>query len=211
MLVVAAHPDDEVLGFGETVAVLAAAGIRPRLVSVTDGEAFHPHSRSPVARRLAAVRARELRQALSALGTDVQSVPLGIPDGQVRREEGELTQRLDDLVRECDLCVAPFHRDLHPDHEAVGRSALSAGTAWGVPVWEYPVWAWHWAVPGDPRLLWHRAARIPLPSSAVTRKHEALACFRSQTRPLGDAPGDEPILPPAELDHFRRDFEVIWR
>lgn len=43
------------------------------------------------------------------------------------------------------------------------------------------------------------------------RKLAALACFRSQIEPLGDAPEDAAILPPAELAHFRRDFEVIWR
>jgi LmbE family N-acetylglucosaminyl deacetylase len=211
VLVVAAHPDDEVLGFGGTLAVLAAARVRLRLVSVTDGEASHPRSGTAVARDLAAVRTRELRQALGRLGADVRSVTLGMPDGRVARHDRALTGELTALLDGCDLCVAPFRRDLHPDHDAVGRAALAAGTARGVPVWEYPVWAWHWAAPGDPRLPWHRAARIPLPPTAVARKNEALECFRSQIHPLGDGPGDEAILPPADLDHFRRDFEVVWR
>ncbi|MEV4615485.1 PIG-L family deacetylase [Kitasatospora sp. NPDC049258] len=211
VLVVAAHPDDEVLGFGGTIALLAAAGIRLRLVSVTEGEASHPHSDTPVARDLAPVRTRELRQALGRLGADVQAVSLGIPDGRVARYEHELTGLLAGQLRDCDLCVAPFGQDLHPDHEAAGRAALAAGAARDVPVWEYPVWAWHWAAPGDARLPWHRAARIQLPPGALARKHAALECFRSQTRPLGAGPGDEAILPPAELAHFRRDFETIWR
>ena len=41
-VIVAAHPDDEVLGAGGTMALLAAAGARLRLVAVTDGEAAHP-------------------------------------------------------------------------------------------------------------------------------------------------------------------------
>lgn len=211
VLAVAAHPDDEVLGLGGTIAVLAAAGVRLRLVSVTQGEASHPHSRTAAALDLAAVRMRELRRALGRLGADVQSVSLGVPDGRVARYERELTSRLTGLLRDCDLCVAPFSGDLHPDHEAAGRAALAAGAARGVPVWEYPVWAWHWAAPGDPRLPWGRAARIRLPAGVRTRKHAALECFRSQIRPLGDAPADRPILPPGELDHFRRDFEVVWR
>lgn len=211
VLVVAAHPDDEVLGFGGTIAVLAAAGARVRLVSVTDGEASHPHSTAPAARNLAAVRTRELRQALGQLGADVQSVALGLPDSGLARHEQGLTSELAGLLADCDLCVAPFSRDLHPDHEAAGRAALAAGTARGVPVWEYPVWAWHWAVPGDRRLPWHRAARIALPPAARARKRAALQCFRSQIEPLGDGPQDEAILPPAELAHFSRDFEVIWR
>ncbi|MFJ7280976.1 PIG-L deacetylase family protein [Kitasatospora sp. NPDC098663] len=212
VLVVAAHPDDEVLGFGGTIAVLAAAGIRVRLVSVTDGEASHPHSNTAAARNLAAIRTRELREALARLGAaDVQSVALGMPDGKVTRHEQELSSRLAELLRDCDLCVAPFSQDLHPDHEAAGRAALAAGAARGVAVWEYPVWAWHWAAPGDGRLPWHRAARLPLPFAALERKRAALACFHSQIEPLGDRPGDAAILPPAELAYFRRDFEVIWR
>ncbi|MET9615797.1 PIG-L deacetylase family protein [Kitasatospora indigofera] len=211
VLIVAAHPDDEVLGLGGTIAVLAAAGVRLRLVSVTAGEASHPRSRAPAARDLAAVRTRELHQALGRLNADVQSVSLGVPDGEVARHEPDLTARIAGLLRDCDLCVAPFSRDLHPDHEAAGRAALRAGGAAGVPVWEYPVWAWHWAVPGDVRLPWHRAARIPLSPTARARKHDALECFRSQTQPLGDRPEDAPILPPAELAHFHRDFEVVWR
>ena len=35
-------PDDEVLGVGGTVAMLATAGARLRLIAVTDGEASHP-------------------------------------------------------------------------------------------------------------------------------------------------------------------------
>ena len=40
--VVAAHPDDEVLGVGGLLAMTAAAGAPIRLVAVTDGEASHP-------------------------------------------------------------------------------------------------------------------------------------------------------------------------
>jgi hypothetical protein len=41
-VVVAAHPDDEVLGLGGTLALPARSGARLRLIMVTDGEASHP-------------------------------------------------------------------------------------------------------------------------------------------------------------------------
>jgi hypothetical protein len=41
-VIVAAHPDDEILGAGGTMAMLAAAGARLRLIAVTAGEASHP-------------------------------------------------------------------------------------------------------------------------------------------------------------------------
>ncbi|WP_406195176.1 PIG-L family deacetylase [Kitasatospora sp. NBC_01560] len=211
VVVIAAHPDDEVLGFGGTLALLADAGVRPVLVSVTDGEASHPNSRSPQARDLAAARTQELDRALSRLHARMHRTALHLPDGGVGRHEKDLTDRLTRLLDGCDLCVAPYSRDLHPDHEAAGRAALAAAKVRGVPVWEYPVWSWHWARPADPALPWHRAARIPLPAGIQARKQAALDCFRSQTRPLGTGPGDKPILPPEELVHFQRDFEVIWQ
>src|SRR4029077_16082136 len=40
-VIVAAHPDDEVLGAGGLIAMLAASRARLRLVAVTDGERSH--------------------------------------------------------------------------------------------------------------------------------------------------------------------------
>src|SRR5712672_4725647 len=40
-VIIAAHPDDEILGVGGTMSMLAAAGVRLRLIVVTDGEASH--------------------------------------------------------------------------------------------------------------------------------------------------------------------------
>ena len=42
VVVLAAHPDDEVLGAGGLVCRLAAAGAHLRFVWATDGEASHP-------------------------------------------------------------------------------------------------------------------------------------------------------------------------
>ena len=44
MIVVAPHPDDEVLGVGGLMSTAAAAGIRVSVVAVTDGGGSHPGS-----------------------------------------------------------------------------------------------------------------------------------------------------------------------
>ena len=46
-VVVAAHPDDEVLGVGGLISLLAASRARLRLVAVTDGERSHCGHASP--------------------------------------------------------------------------------------------------------------------------------------------------------------------
>jgi LmbE family N-acetylglucosaminyl deacetylase len=214
VLVVAAHPDDEVLGFGGTMASLAAAGTPVHLLSVTDGERSHPRSITPAAGRLARRRRAELAGALGELGLDcLLPTHLSVPDTAVDEHEGLVRDAIASLLRAtgAGLCVAPWTGDLHSDHEAAGRAAQEACAAAGVPLWSYPVWLWHWSFPGDPRVPWNAGARLPLDHHVAARKRRAARRFTSQIEPLGDSPGDAAILPPGELAHHIRDFEVVFR
>ncbi|WP_405783224.1 PIG-L deacetylase family protein [Streptomyces sp. NBC_00859] len=211
-VVVAAHPDDEVLGFGGSISLLAAAGLDLTVVTVTDGERSHPHSRVETPESLARIRAEETRAALDDLGAaDADIVPLHVPDTEVARHENRVAGMLADVVAGAVLCAAPWAGDIHPDHEAAGRAALAASDTAGVPCLHYPVWMWHWARPGDPRVPWADAARILLPPVAVARKTAAINRFTSQISPLGPAPGDAAILPPEEIAHHLRSAEVVFR
>ncbi|MEU3184018.1 PIG-L family deacetylase [Streptomyces sp. NPDC006923] len=214
VVVVAAHPDDEVLGFGGTMAALAAAGTEVHLLSVTDGEGSHPRSARVTAARLAEVRAAELRTALSDLGLPaLEPRRLRVPDTQVHRHEARVGDAVAGLLREVGgaHCVAPWTGDLHSDHEAAGRAAAAACREADTPLWLYPVWMWHWAKPADPRVPWPEAARLPVPDEAAARKRRAVGRFTSQTTPLGDGEENAAILPPEELAHHTRSFEVVFR
>jgi LmbE family N-acetylglucosaminyl deacetylase len=211
-VIVAAHPDDEVLGLGGALAVLARSGARLRLVMVTDGEASHPDSRAVRPADLAATRRAETEAGLIALGAgDAEVVRLGLPDSGVEEHADDLARRLRPLIDGFGLCAAPWSLDAHPDHEAAGRAAEAVCRGAGADLMQYPVWMWHWASPGDDRVPWERAARIDLPDWARARKQQAIACQASQVNPLGPGPQDAAILPPAELEHFQRDFEVVLR
>jgi LmbE family N-acetylglucosaminyl deacetylase len=203
-VIVAAHPDDEVLGVGGAIAVLATAGARLRLVSITDGEASHPGSTDPAA--LARRRAAETTQALRMLGAQqTEVVRLQLPDTGLAARQDEIASRLADLIAGFDVCLAPWARDVHADHEAAGRAARLASER----TLCYPVWMWHWAVPDDPRVPWHRALRIPLPASAAARKAAAIACFTSQLE--SRAGGLAPVLPAHTVTHFTRGMEVLFQ
>ncbi|MEV5752242.1 PIG-L family deacetylase [Actinoallomurus sp. NPDC052308] len=192
VVVLAAHPDDEVLGAGGLMALLADAGVRLRLVAVTDGEASHPGE--DVAPR----RVAETADALKHLG-DCEVVRLGMPDTGVR--DTELARLLPGLLDGFDVCLAPWEKDVHSDHEATGRAALTCG----VQVLRFPIWTWHWARPADPRLPWDRAVQMPLPAEIAERKRAAIECFTSQLE------GPDPILPPGIVAHFTRCREVFFR
>lgn len=206
VVLLAAHPDDEVLGAGGLVCLLAAAGAQLRFVWATDGEASHPGSTASGVRGLAATRRAESAAALDRLGAPAASrVRLELPDGGLAEREDDLVRLLRCVTGPEDLVIAPWRGDAHPDHEACGRAAAAVSSR----VLEYPVWAWHWARPGDERVPWDRALRLDLPADVRARKAAAVACFASQVRPLGPDPEDGPVLPPGVLAHFARDYEVL--
>ncbi|MFJ4922902.1 hypothetical protein [Streptomyces sp. NPDC088725] len=80
-----------------------------------------------------------------------------------------------------------------------------------MPLWLYPVWMWHWARPADPRVPWGVAARIPLPDAAAARKRRAVGRFISQIAPLAEGEENAAVLPPEEIAHHTRPFEVVFR
>ena len=207
VVVVAAHPDDEVLGAGGLLAMLAASRARLRLIAITDGEASHPGLDRAAAVRLAETRVAETSAALRRLGAPAEIVRLKIPDTGVARREPEVRAALSKLVPGFPLCLAPWEGDLHADHEAAGRAARDACAAAGVRLLRYPIWTWHWAHPRDPRVPWEHAIRVPLSAAVAWRKRAAIGCFTSQLRPRG--PQRPPVLPPGMIAHFARDQEVL--
>ncbi|GLU48581.1 PIG-L deacetylase family protein [Nocardiopsis ansamitocini] len=212
VVVVAPHPDDEVLGFGGSLALLAEAGARLRIVAVTDGEASHPNSPTLAPGELVARRSAERAEALRCLGAEsAEVVKLSIPDGSVGAAQAEVATRLNALCSGFDLCLAPWPGDLHPDHDATGRAAEAAAVAAGTPLAHYPVWMWHWAVPGQGEVPWHDGRRIDLPANIQRRKAEAVNCFTTQIAPLSEHPDDAAILSEQMLAHFDRPTEIVFR
>ncbi len=206
-VVIAAHPDDEVLGAGGTMAILAAAGARLRLVALTDGEASHPAADPAV---VAATRAAESAAALDLLGVrGVEVLRLGLPDTGLAARGEELAVLLAGLCAGFEVCLAPWEGDAHADHEAAGRAARQAAVGTGQAVLTYPIWTWHWARPGDARVPWPRACRVELPAGVAARKRAAIGAFTSQLTDRGRGAG--PVLPPGIVAHFTTGQEVLLR
>lgn len=206
VVVLAAHPDDEVLGAGGLLRRLADAGTEVVFVWATDGDASHPNSTVFSRSELAARRREEARLALERLGMgSVRAVHLGLPDGEVEHHRDDLLQGLRRIVGFDDVLVAPWRGDGHPDHEAVGHVAAMLDR----PLIEYPIWMWHWAQPGDRRVPWHRVREVT--SIDVAAKAAAIDAFTTQIFPIGPDPADAAILPPHVLDRFRRSTELVFQ
>ncbi|KND57880.1 LmbE-like protein [Candidatus Burkholderia verschuerenii] len=208
-VIVAPHPDDEVLGTGGLLARLSQISRSVLIIAVTDGTASHPDSPAWPPERLADVRPQETREALQRLRLrQVQVARLGLPDGGAARLEPKLSGLLQEHLQPGDVVFTTWRFDGHPDHEAVGRAAYAAATEARLPFVEVPLWTWHWASPDDPRVPWSRARRVVLDDSTHARKLRAVQAFRSQLEPDATT-GSAPVLPDHVLARLTRPFEVI--
>lgn len=208
-VIVAPHPDDEVLGTGGLLARLSQLSRSILIVAVTDGTASHPDSHGWPAERLARERPQETKDALQRLHLrQVQVVRLGLQDGGARQFEPVLAERLSRLLQPGDVVFTTWRNDGHPDHEAAGRAVHAAAGALELPCVEVPLWTWHWASPDDTRVPWSRARRIVLDEATHARKLRAVQAFRSQIEPDA-AMGRTPVLPDHVLARLTRPFEVV--
>jgi LmbE family N-acetylglucosaminyl deacetylase len=197
-VILAPHPDDEILGVGGTWALLSTAGIDVVLVAVTDGENSHPGRRGELRQR----RPLESAAAAACLGVaTVRTVRLGHPDGGIA--EPRLRAQLARLVRPGDLVLAPWDHDGHPDHDRVGRAARAVAGRRQAELLCYLVWAWHWAAPDGLDLPWDKALRVELGPDLTGRKQAAVRCFATQLT------GPDPILPSTVIERLTRPYEVL--
>lgn len=210
-VIVAPHPDDEVLGCGGLLQLLRAQGSEILLVAVTDGGGSHGASTLWPPERLERVRPQETAQALAALGVPaLPTIRAGFPDGGVADCVTQLRVLLECTLQPGDVVFTTWRKDGHPDHEATGTAAAAAAKTSGATLIELPVWTWHWATPGDSRVPWERAVRLPLPAHILQRKRSAVACYASQLA-RDPSTGQAPILPQYVLDRLFHPYEVYFR
>ncbi len=211
-VIIAPHPDDEVLGCGGIMQLLAAAGRPLQLISVTDGSASHPGSQRWTVERLSVVRPQESAEALRRLGLPMHSLKWlrgGFTDTQVAAQEIELSEFIAGYLHASDVVFTTWRQDGHSDHEAVGRASVEAARRVGATCHELPVWTWHWATPEDAAVPWERARKILLSPTHIARKRHATHAFASQLEGDRDV-GLGPVLAPYVLDRLLQPFEVVF-
>ena len=211
-VIVAPHPDDEVLGCGGLMSQLAQLERKIALVSVTDGTGSHPGSALWPEPRLKAIRPQESADALARLGLQPDAVEWlrgEYPDGAVSAHEEALVAFLQQHLQTTDVVFTTWAHDGHPDHAAVGRATARACVLAGAQLYEVPIWAWHWADPEDERLPWERARKVLLDPATLARKRDAAMAFSSQLQ--GDpAIGLAPVLPSGVLERLLQPFELVF-
>jgi N-acetylglucosamine malate deacetylase 1 len=167
-LVLAPHPDDEVMGPGATLAQAVARGVEVTLIVVTDGGAQGD----------AAEREREARASAAALGVSEPEF-WRLADRSLQPRTSELLRALRGALQHHrpDVVFVTSPVELHPDHRALAlalqrvlRRSTLAGLRDRPPAW---VAAYEVATPLHPNLL-VRA------DEGWAAKRRAAACHASQ-------------------------------
>ena len=197
ILILAPHPDDELVGCGIAAARAITARVRVFVLYLTTGVP-EPAMLWPWQRVEHAARVRRRRAEAETAAALIGFEPVGFLDWPSRR----LREHLDEALVEIDRALAdwaaemlwvPAFEGAHQDHDAA--NALAAHFRDRMPVWEFAaynfaggrVWANSFPV--------EHGGEIALdPTPAETRlKRKALACYASER---------------ANLRHVRSDREV---
>jgi len=132
LLAVLAHPDDESLGFGGTLAKYAAEGVEAYLVTATRGERgrFGRDGNGADPAETGRAREAELKAAAQVLGIRQVSV-LGYPDGAVDKVEaaiaiGAIAAHIRRIRPDAIITFGPDGAYGHPDHIAISQFATAS-------------------------------------------------------------------------------------
>lgn len=185
VLVIAPHPDDEVLGCGGTMARLADDGHEVHVAVVTKG--FEPVFPEALVKQVR----QELAEAHKILGVkkchfcDLPAAALDTIAG------AEINAAISTIVNEVkpDTLFIPFLGDIHRDHQLIFTASLVAARprSRDIPnrIYAYETLSeTNWAAPGITE------AFIPNVffdvSPTLNRKLDAFGCFKSQVKPTPD-------------------------
>jgi len=212
-LIVAPHPDDEVLGCGG----LLAAARRPDGLAVlvlSDGALSPPAAAGDPG--LPALRREETLRALDLLGVSERHVSFaGLPDGGLSTRAAQLDRELLDAARRTSATdvFVPFRFDRHPDHQATQAAGERLARRAGLRLWEYFVYPfWRLLPRGDIRAHLRPGTLYGLRRDAETRaaQRAALDAYRSQTEPWAGG-RTRPVLSAGHLDRVCAGPEVYLR
>lgn len=202
LIVVVPHPDDEIVGCAGFLQRWSEKVREIVFIHVTDGEASHGFQNTAESSLLAMRRMEEDRQARACLQmkTFVRFKECHLPDSNVALFADRLHEVLSMEADQDDIVLAPYLKDGHADHEAIGRCVLNLQQERGFTLLFYPVWLWFYQQPeaiADFRTL-------ELSEAELERKREAIDCFQSQLDK------DDPVLPDPFVQHYKTSpYEVF--
>lgn len=186
VLVIAAHPDDEVLGVGGTIAKLSADGVECHLLIVTDGSSSQYRDSLRLQEILDAKKI-ETKNCADTLG--FKSIYYGgLPDMKLDKTPHiAINQVIEKVIDEVqpDTVFTHFWGDVNRDHQEVYKSTLVAvRPVMGQVVRELCCYR----VPSSTEWTPNKADTMFMPNYFVDiekyaeRKYKAFACYATELR-----------------------------
>ncbi len=186
VLVIAAHPDDEVLGMGGTIAKMVKAGCFVDVLIVTDGSSAQYRDSDHLAEIIEAKK-KETRNCADVLG--VRDIYYGeLPDMKLDTTPHiRINQVIEDVIDKIqpDAVFTHFWGDVNCDHQNVYKSTLVAvRPVMGQVVKEL----YCYRVPSSTEWTPNKADTMFMPNYFVDivqyaeQKYKAFACYSTELR-----------------------------
>ena len=147
-IIIAPHPDDEVIGCAGLIQALVERGIPPHVIILTGGEGSHRGCCDISAEEIITARHQLTLKAAITLGLPESHIHcLSYPDGGVALGHPE-TERLQALLSELDpqSVFVPHCGEGWSDHLQAAEITKCLMTGKDVTIYEYCVWMWYYNV-----------------------------------------------------------------
>jgi N-acetylglucosamine malate deacetylase 2 len=212
VVVVVAHPDDEVLAAGSRMALMEDLTV----IHITDGSprdmedarCLGIESREDYAR----LRRREVVAAMEALGAEAELLCYWHADKEAILHGAAILDQLTEDIAGAAVVITHAYEHGHPDHDTAALCVrlavhrLHADGAETPRVYEFPIYSLEAGQPVFGRFHPDPTAPetvLPMTEAERARRNAALAEYRSQSGVLGFAGAWEERLRPAPLYDFR--------
>lgn len=184
VLIIAPHPDDEVIGCGGLIARLVGEGRTPHIIIMTGGEGSHRSCCLTSDNDIKTARRRLTRNALNILGVKEEYIhELDFPDGGISATHPE-ADKLSRLISEIspDMIFVPHWGEGWPDHINTAEIVKNMVSD-DIKIYEYCVWMWYYNVWRG--LNWKNAFRLTMSSEEHRLKLAAMEAYIKPLAPCG--------------------------
>jgi len=218
-LIVIPHPDDEVFGCAQLIAMKRKLGARVTLLMLTDGEAAHRGCCSTSTVIIGSVRRKLAEQSAILLGLKKDDlIWMAMPDGDIpaigSNEFVKAVASITDIILELQPgeIYAPVPFDSWPDHKKafdLVDPILNNVQQRTIAVYYYAVWMW-WNLRIRDFALARTWKRYRLDADSVKKnKEQAIDIYMSANNPECGKPycGD---LPKSFVKQFKMNSEVYF-
>jgi LmbE family N-acetylglucosaminyl deacetylase len=214
VIVVAAHPDDELLGAGALIAQCARRGLPVCVLVVSDGAGCHVPGGSPATGRWTEADRPDVTELVHQLAPHAAVEAFGFASGTLAEHRSGVGTALDAAIARSavnrTLVVAPWRGDGQHDHSLVGAAAAAVAERLGLELHEYPIWLWHWATPHDDEVPWESFVALPADEGSTAAKGAAIeSLVASAADDIAEHGAGR--RHPEFLKHFERAREVFVR